>query len=1046
MVPASIVSLDILPLTNNGKVDRRALPEPKASSFDIQEYEAPEGKVESSLAAIWMDLLKIDRVGRNDNFFMLGGHSLLAVQMIERLRRLGLQLSVRALFETPTLSVLASSLGQKRNATTEVPANRITKATASITPDMLPLIDLKQTDIDRIVSKVSGGVANIQDIYALLPLQDGILFHHIMAAKGDPYLLMVCMAFQDRDLLDRYLDAVQHIVDRHDILRTAIMWENLDLPAQVVLRHAKLSVTELSLNHADGAISDQLIQRYDAREHRLDLSDAPLIRYVVAQDTDGRWIVLQLMHHVIIDHSSLDLMEHEIHAFLGGRGETLSTSQPYRSLVAHSRLDVKLEEHERFFSKMLAEIDTPSLPFGLSDVHLDGINVTDATSILPQDLNDRLRGHAKRLGVSLASLCHLAWAQVVARTSGQQKVVFGTVLFGRMQGALGADQTMGLFLNNLPLRVDVETSSVSDSVRRVQGDLAALLEHEHASLSMAQRCSSVEADIPLFSASLNYRHIAPTVDQGRLDAGIEIIHDIERTNYPFAMSVEDYGTSLGLTAQVVQPYESSRLRGYQHQALESLASALEHTPNMPVRELQIIPQDELELVLQTWNKTQMPFPDQHCIQDIFEDQVQKSPNAIALVHGDKSMTYGDLNRCTNYLALQLMESGVRPGDYVATLLQRSFELVIAQLAVLKAGAAYVPLDPKAPVHRLAFILKDSAARMMISDSQTIVPAALEVPLLRYASDLAQVRDADHCDSTSSLSETRSSIDAAYVMYTSGSTGQPKGVMIPHRAIAHLVTNNSSANIGPDDRVAFAINPAFDPSIFEVWGTLLNGARLVVIDDDTVVDSHLLAKDLDRHEITTLLMPWALFNQHVLAIAASLAKLRYLLCGGEQGNIKSLQALLELNGSVEIINSYGPTECTVMATGFNATVNSFPSELIPIGQPTSNTRAYVLDQHRQPVPIGVIGELYLGGPGVAIGYLNRPELTAEWFLPDPFYKEEGARMYKTGDLVRFLPDGNLVFMGRNDDQVKIRGFRIELGEIETRLLEHDDVKEAVVLAR
>ncbi|KAF9287737.1 hypothetical protein BGZ68_001346 [Mortierella alpina] len=1043
MVPAAFVRMDMLPVTNNGKIDRRALPKPDSTAFVTQGYVAPEGDVEIALAEIWVDLLKVERVGRQDNFFMLGGHSLLAVQMIGRLHRLGLSLSVRTLFDNPVLSVLAASLSQHHESP-EAPANVITQDTTKITPNMLPLIDLSQDDIDHIISLVPGGVANVQDIYGLSPLQDGILFHHMMATQGDPYLLVGCVAFDNRALVDRYLTAFQKIVDRHDILRTAIMWENIGSPAQVVLRQAALSITEHSLDPADGPIIDQLRQRYDARKHRIDLNSAPLCRFVMAEDTDGRWIVLQLLHHIVGDHSTMDVVEEEIEAILNGRADSLPAPQPYRNLIAQARMGVSAEEHEAFFRKMLHDVDTPSLPFGLSDLHGEGGNITQSRTMLSQDLNDKLRGYAKRLGVSVASLCHLAWAQVIAATSGQKQVVFGTVLFGRMQGGSGSDRAMGLFINTLPLRVDVEDVSVLDSVRRVQTDLASLLEHEHASLALAQRCSSVPSGTPLFSAILNYRHNAAPAKETRADTGMEVIGGNERDNFPLGLSVEDFGTALGLTTQVVEPYDPSRICGYMEQALQNLADALEHAPEDPLQSLSVLPAEEHELIVHSWNKTGFPYPSDRCVHQLFEDQVGKTPYAVAVVHEERSMTYYTLNNRAASLAHRLVELGVRHGDHVAILLERSFELVIAQLAILKVGAAYVPIDIKAPVDRQDYIVSDSGAKLLITDETTEVPGQIQAPLLRLSADQENAEEEEGLISGLQLSST-SSLDTAYVMYTSGSTGLPKGVLVPHRAIAGLLINHRYKELGPDDRIAFVNNPAFDASTADVWGPLLHGSRIVIIDNDTYLDPHRLADALDRYQITSLEPTSALFHQYAFVIGPALSKLRYLVSGGEQGLIEAYTEILRHGGPVRLLNTYGPTETTVIATAYEATLELNQLDRVPIGRPICNARLYVLDQRRNPVPLGVTGELYIGGPGVANGYHNRPDLTAERFLPDPYSPVQGARMYKSGDLVRYLPDGNLVFMGRNDDQIKIRGYRIELGEIEMRLAEHPQVREVVVLA-
>jgi len=424
---------------------------------------------------------------------------------MERLRRLGLGAEVRTLFATPTLADLAVTLGSHREVT--VPPNAITTHSTALSPAMLPLIDLSQPDIDRLVAQVPGGIANIQDIYALSPLQDGILFHHLLATDGDPYLLAGQMAFADRALLDRYLAAVQQVVNRHDILRTAFVWEQLTSPAQVVWRHAPLSVTEVDLDPQDGPAHEQLSRRFDPRHYRLDLTQAPLLRFIIAREPDSdRWLVMQQLHHLVGDHSTLEILNTEVQAIMTGQGLALAAPQPFRQLIAQARLGITPEEHERFFRTMLADIDEPTTPFGLVDVHRDGTRVREAHRMLPQALNDRLRTQGRRLGVSLASLCHLAWGQVLARTSGREQVVFGTVLFGRMHAGDGADRAMGLFINTLPLRLDLDDTNVQDSVRHTHARLAELLRHEHASLALAQRCSGVAAPAPLFSALLNYRH------------------------------------------------------------------------------------------------------------------------------------------------------------------------------------------------------------------------------------------------------------------------------------------------------------------------------------------------------------------------------------------------------------------------------------------------------------------------------------------------------------------------------------------------------------
>ncbi|EYU13214.1 non-ribosomal peptide synthetase, partial [Photorhabdus aegyptia] len=1039
MMPAAFVRLDAFPLTLNGKLDRRALPAPEADAFARQVYEAPQGEVEIILAAIWCDLLGIEQISRHDNFFVLGGHSLLAVRMVERLRNRGLTLAVRDLFQSPVLAKLAKVIVQYR--VLETPANAIMSTTTTITPEMLPLIDLTQSEIDLIIRKVPGGIANIQDIYALSPLQDGILFHHLLANEGDPYLSVGQMTFTDRGLLDRYLAAVQWVVNRHDILRTAFIWQGLSVPCQVVWRQVPLSVTELTLDPADGKISDQLIQRFDPRQYRLDLSQAPLLCFVVAQEEDGSWRVLELLHHLIGDHTTLEVMQSEVQAYFAGRGDSLPAPVPFRNLVAQARLGISQAEHARFFTDMLTGVEEPTLPFGVTEVHHDGSQVTEFHQILTTELNDRLRTQAKCLGVSLATLCHVAWGQVLARTSGQQKVVFGTVLFGRMQVGEGADRGMGLFINTLPLRLDMDETSVRDSVQATHSRLAELLEHEHASLALAQRCSGIAGGTLLFNALLNYRHNTPLVVPNDIMEGIKFLGGQERTNYPFVLSVEDFGDALGVTAQVIQPFEPERICSYMQQTLESLVEALEQTPDSPIRALEILPETERTLLLETWNATETPYPDQLCIHQLFEQQAEKTPAATALIAGDKSLSYRELNTCANRLTRQLIEQGVCPGDHIALLLERSIELVVAQLAILKAGAVYVPIDPNVPDERKNWLINDCLARLLLTDIQMDIPTNLAVPLLRLSDESDTSREEDCLNSDLPSSST----ELAYIMYTSGSTGTPKGVLVPHRAVVRLVINNGYAEISHDDRVAFTANPAFDASTFEVWAPLLNGGTLVVIDHATLLTPQELVRVLQAHHITVLWLTIGLFNRLAVELFPVLPQIKILIFGGDIPDLHVIAQVLGNRPPQQLLQAYGPSEGTTFTTMYPIVALVQGGIRIPIGRPIANTRVYLLDTYGQPVPSGVIGEIYVGGDGVACGYLNHPDQTAECFLTDPFSDQPNARMYRTGDLARYLPDGNLEFLGRNDQQVKIRGFRIEPGEIETRLVEHPAVREAAVLA-
>ncbi|MDR7009866.1 non-ribosomal peptide synthetase [Paraburkholderia strydomiana] len=1054
MVPAAFVVIDTLPLTPNGKLDRHALPAPGDDAFVQRDYAAPQGDTETTLAALWSELLGIDRIGRHDHFFELGGHSLMAVALIARLKQAGLPTDVRTLFDTPVLSDLAARLDRKEQTNeVVVPENLITAQTRTLTPQMLPLIDLNEDDIARIIERVPGGLANIQDVYALSPLQEGMLFHYLLDTQGNPYFMIARLAFDDRGVLDAYLDAVGQAIQRHDILRTAFIWEGLSTPAQVVWRDAPLSVTEVELAVTDEPAIEQLARHFDARTERLDLTQAPLLRFIVAREpATGRWLALQLLHHLIDDATSLRLLFAEIHALMADRGRTLPAPMPFRNLVAQARLGVSQEEHERFFRDMLAGVTEPTLPFGLTEVRHDGRLTAEADWRLPDALQTRLRTQARRRGVSLASLCHLAWARVLAAASGQQQVVFGTVLFGRMHAGAGADNALGLFINSLPVCLHVDATSVGDSVRETHARLSALLAHEHAPLTLAQRASALPPATPLFSALLNCRNNAALatdpLQRPESWQGVQILEFEERTNYPLTLSIDDDGKSLALNAQVVAPIAPERVCGYMQQALESLVQALEGAPDTPVSKLDILPRDERILLLERFNDTPASIADHRCIHQFFEAQAASNPGAIAVVLDDASLTYAALNKRANRLAHRLIRLGVTPDTRVALCMDRSIELMISLLAILKAGGAYVPLDPAYPGDRLAFILNDAAPALLIADA--VGRAALgDTGTLAVIDAHASSDEPAH----DPLIDGLTSQHLAYIIYTSGSTGTPKGVMVEHRQVVRLLDSTRNT-FGFDDRDVWCLfhSFAFDFSVWEIWGALRFGGKLVIVPRDIARSAPDFMRLVGRHGITVLNQTpsafKALINADVHSERDDLASLRYVIFGGEALEPSMLRAWYDRHAerAPQLVNMYGITETTVHVTWRMLGLADCDRSGSPIGKRITDLKLYLLDAEGQPVPLGASGELYVGGAGVARGYLNRPELTAARFLDDRFCNEPGARMYRTGDLARYTPDGELEFLGRNDHQVKIRGFRIECGEIEAALQSLPQVAQAAVIAR
>ncbi|MBD2790297.1 amino acid adenylation domain-containing protein, partial [Xenorhabdus sp. DI] len=719
MLPSAFVTLAAFPLTPNGKLDRRALPAPDASALVIRGYESPVGETEIALAKIWQDLLGLEHVSRHDHFFELGGHSLMIVSLIEALRLLGWKLDVRSVFAAPVLADMAQTL-QRDNRAFVVPPNLIPDDCTTITPDMLPLVSLTQAKIDAITETVSGGARNVQDIYPLSPLQEGILFHYLMQAQGDIYLLQSLLAFNSRERLDSFLDALQQVINRHDILRTSVYWQGLEQPVQVVWRQAPLNIHVFTPATTDD-VPTQLQAHTDPHWHRLDLTQAPLFAADIAHDpAQGEWLLALRFHHLVSDHMTLELIFAEMALILQGQ-ETLPTALPYRNFIAQT-LSVSTAEHEDYFRTRLADIDEPTAPFGVLSIpdnkssnneipSDDNAIAADHLSVAPE-LAQAIRTQARRLKVSPSVLFHVAWAQVLAKTCGRDDVVFGSILLGRLQGGAGADQILGMFINTLPMRVSLAGHSVQTIVQATYHDLMTLLEHEQTPLALAQGCSGINSgmaqSLPLFSTLLNYRHSqANDEDANTVWSGMRVITAQERTNYPITLSVDDLGEGFNLTAHTVANIDPVRVTHYLLTAIRGLIDALVHNPQQRILDIPILPAAERQQLLVEFNATQADFPQDALIHQRVEAQAAQRPDATALVFEEQTLSYGELNRRANQLAHHLIELGVRPDDRVAICAERSPELIVGLLAILKAGGAYLPLDPAYPAERLAYMLEDA---------------------------------------------------------------------------------------------------------------------------------------------------------------------------------------------------------------------------------------------------------------------------------------------------------------------------------------------------
>ncbi|MEJ5282243.1 amino acid adenylation domain-containing protein [Pseudomonas sp. MYb541] len=1003
MLPAAYTQLDALPLTANGKLDRKALPVPTQDAFVTRLYEAPHAGVESLLAQLWAELLQVQQIGRHDHFFELGGHSLLAVQLVQRMRQVGLRADVQVLFGQPTLAALAAA-----SEYGEV--------------DEPHLAELDPASLARIVASIPGGAANVQDVYPLAPLQEGLLYHHITDER-DPYQQQALFSFARREQLDAFAQALQQVINRHDILRTSLVWDALEQPMQVVWREALLRVEPLREGYLP-----------------LDLRQAPLMALDYAEEPQHqRWIARLRFHHLVNDATSTTILMQELRAHLLGQQAQLPVPVPYRNVVTQARSPARQAGHEAFFREQLGDIDEPTLAFGLQERQADRAHTGEAERAPSDRLNQRLRAQARGLGVSAASLFHLAWAQVLSRVAGRDDVVFGTVLLGRLQAGEGADRALGMFINTLPLRVRLAGKNVADALIDTHARLSALLAHEQASLALAQRCSSAS---PLFNSLLNYRH----TDAGRdliLVPGIALLSSEDILSYPLMLTVDDIGSGFRIKAKAPRQVGAERLLDYLETVLVNLADTLEQAPQTPLCEIQVLPARELNTLLVDFNATETAYPETLTVQALFEAHARHIPHAVAVQAGERQLTYRELNERANQLAFHLRERGVQPDSRVALCVERGLDLVVGLLAILKAGGAYVPLDPGYPRERLAYMLHDSQpVALLVHAATRDLPGDVSIPVI----------DFDHCAWSQApignpLVPGLSVANLAYVMYTSGSTGTPKGVMIEHRGLGNLMHWGSQLCPNAEGGALLQRAPfSFDGSVWELFWPLTNGMRLVLARPDGHREPAYLAQVIREQQISVIKFVPAMLQQFLeLEESALCTSLTDVLCGGgelTEALARGVQARLP---KVRLHNVYGPTEATVDSSAWTLEPDApVPALQLPIGRAINNTRLYVLDEHDRPTPMGVSGQLHIGGVGVARGYLGLEQMTAERFIDSPFV--DGDRLYRTGDLVRYLPDGNLEFLGRNDFQVKLRGVRLELGEIESRLMAHPALREVAVLIR
>ncbi|ASB52635.1 non-ribosomal peptide synthetase [Bacillus velezensis] len=1050
MVPSAYVILDKLPVTSNGKVDYKALPKPNIDGFGSKPYVAPNSETEILLARIWSELLgyEEDKISIHDNFFALGGHSLLIMKLIAKLKKHGLTCDVVTVFTAPSLEVLATTLDQQSGVEDyQVPENIIPYGCDYITPDLLPLIDLRLEELEIISSTVNGGSRNIQDIYPLVPSQEGILFHHMIDVGKDPYVIPVLFRFQSKERLDQFIGALQTVINRHDALRTGFITEGLTKPVQVVHRHAALPVEPVMLDPNAGA-EKQMLEKLNEPE-LINIVHAPLLRLKLSHDSYSNvWYALFYMHHLIEDATSLKLIFNEMLAQFTPTADALTKPVPYRNFVAHTLHH--LYDAEAFFRKKLGDITETTAPFGLYDVRGDGSNINSLRCSLPKQLSDEIRIRAKEMHISPASIFHAAWSLVVAICSGRQDVVFGTVFSGRLQDVAGVENMVGNFINTLPIRLSLAGKSVIELVRHADEELKELIQYEQSSLSLAQSCSSVKKDVPLFTAMLNYRHFeenSQAEGNGDIrDFGVEWLGTLDRTNYPFGLSIDDLGNEFSLNVQIDHSLSTEMIYSYMETALQGIVKGL-HDSNYSdtlLLNIDIMSANERKTQLFEWNPETKPYPSESSIMELFEEHVRSTPNRIAVEFGNEVLTYGQLNALANQLAEYLLDQGIEPDTLVGLCLNRSIEMVVAMLGILKAGGAYVPVDPDYPVGRINHIFNDSGIKILLTTRSLAESLPVSNQLLVYMDT----------DSNNSLFGYRSTTDLsakqrrvrpnhlAYVIYTSGSTGKPKGVLVEQRGVVRLVRNPDYFKADSQTVMLHHMSISFDVGSQEVLIPLLNGGRLVIFQGDAK-DIHQIVDCIHHKGVNMMSLSAAFLPAFAESVRKRPVDLKYLGVGGESFSARDVKAIYDCLDSITIVNAYGPTENSIASTCYEIPRDIDSDSVIPIGQPISQTEVYIVDKNLNLIPTGVVGELCVGGVGVARGYLNNPNLTKERFVKNPFSEKENDRLYRTGDLVRWRSDGQLEFKGRIDHQVKVRGYRIELGEVENALVAHPNVYNAVV---
>jgi amino acid adenylation domain-containing protein len=1033
MIPAFFVVLDALPLTPNGKVDRRALPAPdEARPEQAGDFVAPRTAVEELLSRLWAEVLRVESVGMCDDFFALGGHSLLATRLVSRVREsFGVELPVRSLFEAPTVRELARHVEaalRDRTGTQAPPVVRVSRE------ETIPLSFAQQR----------------------------LWFLHELEPTSSFYNVPVAVRLRGRLQIDAMKRTLNEIVRRHESLRTSFP----TVDAQPVQSIATTLVLDLPL-HDLSTLPEQEreheAQRRATEEARapFNLAAGPLMRASLVRLGAEDHVLLVTMHHIVSDGWSMGVLIREVgalyRAFVEDEPSPLAElAVQYADFAVWQRRWLAgevFETHLRYWKRQLGgELPVLNLPTDKPRPEVQSFHGSSQSRQLPVQLADALNALAKREGVTLFMLLLAAFKALLSRYTEQSDIVIGSPIANRNRVEL--EGLIGFFVNTLALRTDLSGNPrFRELVGRVRA--VALEAYAHQDMPFEQLVEQMQPERtmsrnPLFQVMFQMEN-TPKEDlplPGLVLSPVEV----ERVTTQFDLSFDVMENDEGLV--VVAEYSTDLFNGETISAMlrrwQILLEGIVANPEARLDELPLLTEAEREQLLGGWSDTRRSVPAERSLQELFEAQVAARSHSLAVVDGQEHLTFAELNERANRLAHFLLARGTGPESLVGLCVERSAQMIVALLGILKTGAAYLPLDPSLPRERLAFMLEDASVSALLTEEQfsTRLPesSARTIYLDRERESLLSESEANPVGSGTTE-------NLAYVIYTSGSTGRPKGVAVSRQSLVnHALAISEAYGLTPDDRVLQFASISFDVAAEEIFPALINGARLV-LPGEKVLDGVKLLRLIEAEKLSVLNLPAPFWHAWVRELASTgrglPSGLRLLVVGSEKVSLEAFAAWQPLASGVRLINAYGTSETTITSILYEPDANALATGVgasLPIGLPIANTRAYILDSNLRPVPPGVPGELYLGGMGLARGYLRRPALTAERFIPEPFGPGAGGRMYRTGDRARLLSNGQIEFLGRADQQLKLRGYRIEPGEIESALRRHPAVREALVLAR